>query len=429
MQLVNTSSLYRLDRSLRTILCFVVVLMATIAVTRTTYGADLIIIPSLTIGEEYDDNIFLVPKDQTADYITHVIPAIDTKYASPFWDWLLIYSYDRRYYEETTRLNEHVQQVYLRSDMRIVKNLLFFTVADDAGRTSLSPVQDYTKQSPVAKQTDYNTFDLSPYVNLQLTSRVTLTTGYVYRNYWYSDPRALDRYLNRFYGNIAYTYTDVTTMDALIWHDKIDSARGVRTRLTTLFGPRHDYQDGSVIWGRIGPSKATYEDGHTETVLAWDAGFAHMLTSRITVSYDTGRSWIDDPLLIERREDRLVATLRAIKERTTGGLSLAVRNYGTVKYYTDERRYTTTADFSHYLTEQLQATYALAINRYERYPANAADSTTIVYLTNILLEYRATQMLTLSLSYQYTDSYSAQAQNYYDNYEVNRVFAFAKMVF
>lgn len=412
---------------MRTILCFVVVIMATIAVAQTTYASELIIIPSLTVGEEYDDNIFLVPKNQTADYITHVIPAIDIKYASPVWDWRLIYSYDRRYYDKTTYLNETVQQVYLRSNVRIVNNLLFFTVADDAGRTSLSSVQDYTKQSPVQNQTDYNTFDVSPYASLQLTSRATLTTGYLYRNYWYSDPRALERTLNKFYGDIAYTLTNVTTVDALVWHDKIDSDRGVRTRLTSLIGPRHDYQDGSVLWGRIGPSSATYEDGRTETVVVWDAGFAHMLTSRITVSYETGRSWIDDPLLIERREDRLVAALRAVKERTSGGVSLAVRNYGIDGNYTDERRYTTTADFSHALTEQVQATYALAINRYERYPANALDSMTIVYVTTLLFDYRATQMLTLSLSYQNTNSFSSQI--YIDNYVANRVFVFAKMIF
>jgi hypothetical protein len=401
--------------------------MATITVAQTTYGSDLIIIPSLTVGEEYDDNIFLVPKKQTTDYITHIIPAIDTTYVSPVWDWLLMYSYDRRYYAQTPYLNETIQQVYLRSNVRIVKNLLFLAVKDDAGRTSLSSIQDYTKQSPVQNQTDYNTFDVSPYVNLQLTSRTTVTTGYLYRNYWYSDPRALDRTLNRFYGDIAYTYTAMTTVDAFVWYDKNETRLGTRTRLTSLIGPRHDYQDGSVLWGRIGSSRATYEDGHSDILPAWDAGFAHLLTSRITVSYETGRSWIDDPLLIERREDRIVATLRAVRERTMGGLSLAARYYGNVQNYTDERRYTTTADFSHYLTTQLQASYALAINRYERYPAQAPDSMTIVYITGLRLDYFATQKLTLSLSYQNTNSFSSQIYN--DNYVVNRVFVMAKMVF
>ena len=416
---------YYPDHSLRTILCFVVVIGVTIAAASIADGSEIRAVPSLAVGEEYDDNIFLVPERESADYITHVVPAIEAKYASPIWEWQLSYAYDRRYYAKYTYIDDSVQRARLRSTVQIVKDLLFFDVRDDAGRTSLTAVRDYTQESPVQNQTDYNAFELGPYAVLQLTSQTTLTTGYLYRSVWYEDPLAIDRTEHSVYGDISLKQTERTDLNASVRRDRVETSMNKWTRTSFLFGPRYEYQDGAFLWGRIGPSRTAVENAGTDTHLVWDAGITYRLGS-MTVSGETGRTWVEDPYRVERREDRYVADLRVASERTSGGLSVAMRDYG-IGRYNDERRYTTTADFSHFLKERLKAKYALTVNRYDRYPVDAPDTSTIVYQTDVRFDYHASEKFTMSLSYRYTDSYSANI--YYDNYAVNRVLIEAKMSF
>jgi hypothetical protein len=114
------------------------------------------------------------------------------------------------------------------------------------------------------------------------------------------------------------------------------------------------------------------------------------------------------------------------QERTSGGVSLLARYYG-VGQYNVERKYTTIADFSHFLTEKLQGKYALTIDQYKLYPVDAPDTMTIVYNTDVRFDHHATESLILSLSYRYTNSYSPDI--YVNNYKVNRVLAEIKKSF
>jgi len=411
------------------LLCILSVILAILSITAPVdaEGAEFLLLPAIALSEEYNDNIFLAPDNRTAEYITHIIPGIQAEYVSPNWDWQLTYAYDRRYFAKSSFPDDSVQQVNLRSTTRIVQDLLYFGLRDDAGRISISSIQNYAAQGPIQNQTNFNVLDMGPYAVLQLTSRTTLTTGYLYRDVRYSDPLAIDRTVRSPYSNLSWILTPKTALNASVRYDRIETVLGTKTRMISLYGFQYDYQDGSFLWGRIGPSRLTYGNKNSETLLVWDAGFTHRITQTMTLNGETGRAWIEDPYLVEWREDRILAALRSQKGRTTAGLSIAMRNYGTLKYYTDASRYTATADFGHFLTELLQAKYAVSINRYDRYPANAPDTMAIVWQTDVSLDYLATQKLTLSLVDQYTDSYSVNS--YIDNYEVNSVLIQAKMRF
>ena len=75
-------------------------------------------------------------------------------------------------------------------------------------------------------------------------------------------------------------------------------------------------------------SLATYDEDRRETRPTWDAGIIHRMNST-TLSVETGRSWNWNSYLAERDgEDRYLATLRTETERTSAGMSIAVREYG-----------------------------------------------------------------------------------------------------
>ncbi len=381
-------------------------------------------VPAIAIGEEYDDNVFLTASNTVSDYITHIVPSINAAYMAPLWDWKIAYSYDYRYYAHKSFEDDHPQKLDLLSTTRVVKDLLYFDVRDNYGRTSLTTVQDFTQQSLVQNLTDYNTLELNPYAALQLTSSLTLTAGYQYRNIWYKDPRAVDQVVNSAYGDLARSVGGRTSLTAVARYDGTETSLSTQHRMTLLVGAKYEFLEGSHLWGSIGAIRTSSSGSTTGTQPAWEAGLVYTRPT-MTVSAETGRTFVEDPLLINRREDRYLAALRVGTERTNGGVSVGLRNYSQEEDI-DERRYSTAVDFTHFLTENMQGKYALSIDRYERYPPDSQDTMTIVYITDVRLEYHASESTTVSLVYIYTNSYSPNV--YTDNYKVNRgLIAFRKV--
>jgi uncharacterized protein (PEP-CTERM system associated) len=424
---------------------FIIVALVIAAVPAVSQASEFKLTPSLTVSEEYNDNIFLYPKKQVTDYITHIIPGIQVLYLAPFWDWDIKYSYEHRYYYKGSITGDNPRDLDLTGNVRLIKEFLFFDVKDRYNRTSLSPVRDYTQVSPTVNQTDQNILTLNPYVVLHPTAHTELKPGYQYRTVWYQDPIAIDKIVYTAYLDIKHDLSERLSLTGTVRREATDTNNVDFTQNLFLIGPRYEYQDASVAWLRVGVSKFTPYAVDQEPRPIWDAGVIHKLPT-ITLTYETARTWIDDPIFILRREDRYIAGIRkgstvleeavpagqrtagdslttapVLKDvgRTSIGGTFGYREYGTGNYV-NERRYTTTAFFSHFLGEKVQGTYALAIDAYYRFPERAGNTTTIVYVTDVRFDYHAQETLTYWTSYQYTDSYSPDI--YPDNYYVNRVF-------
>jgi len=390
-----------------------------------TAGAELSVVPAVSLGAEYDDNVFLSRSNAVHEYITHAIPALSARYAAPVWDWTLAYAYDYRSYAYKSYADEGVQKLSLKSTVRLVKDLLFFDVRDDADRTSISAVRDYAQDSPLKNQTDYNALELKPYASLALSTRTTLTAGYSHRTIAYKDPDAIDHTTETLYGNIDQKVTDRAGLAVSGRIDRTVATLLRRTRTGYLLGTWYEYQQQSTLWGKIGASRTSYDGGRTETRPTWDAGIAHR-TASASLSYETGRTWIEDPYLSEQREDRYVATLKTEHQRTTAGLSVALRNYGDDQN-TTEQKYTIDADISHFLTEHLRARVALNNDRYKRTSVDNSISRTTVYHAEVLFEQHITESFIVTMSYRYAESHSLDTES--DNYRVNRVYLEAKQSF
>lgn len=214
-------------------------------------------------------------------------------------------------------------------------------------------------------------------------------------------------------------------MMATARYEKTDSTVQDFTHGTFLIGPRYDYRDRSYIWCRIGASKFSGFDADRATRPIWDAGIVYSSPS-VSIRYETARTWIDDPLTSLRREDRYILSASSGVQRTVLGGSLAFREYGNGPY-SDEQRYTSSVFLSHELTERVQARYSVTLDRYERFPVRSFNTTTIAYLTEVRLDYRASETLTYNLVYQYADSYSRDV--YIDNFENNRITVGIKKIF
>jgi hypothetical protein len=407
----------------RTILILCVLIAAAAPPTR---AADVTIEPALSVSEEYNDNVNLHPYDERTDYITRVIPSIHAVYFAPLWDWDVAYAYEYRYYARETTQVDATQRLNLLSRTRIIPDFFLLDIKDEYSTVSLISTKDYSKYAPLADQylTEQNIFTVNPYLLFRPGTRSELATGYEYRNVWYAEERAIDKSVHAGYFDLAHQLTERLKMTATARHEKTDSTRTDFTHSTFLIGPRFEYRDRSVVWCRLGASKFSGFELDQATRPIWDVGILHS-TPTASIRYESGRTWIDDPLLILRREDRYILSASRDVQRTSLGGSLAYREYGNGPY-SDERKYSSMVYFSHYLTEKVQALYSVTIDRYERYPVRSSNTTTIAYLTDVRLDYRANETLTYSFDYQYADSYSDVPL---DNYENNRISVAVKKIF
>ena len=383
--------------------------------------------PSVTVSEEYNDNVTLHPVDTVNVMITRIIPSVHLVYKAPLWDWDITYSYEYRYYYvlddyRETMSADYTQRLNLFSTTRIIEDFFLFDVKDEYSSVSLFSSQNFADLSVTANQTEQNTLTLNPYLVFRPTDRMKLIAGYEYRNIWYEDAMAIDKSVHATYGDLSQELTERLEMTASARYETTDSTQRDFTHTTFLVGPRYEYREKSMVWCRVGMSTFGGDAGGEGRMPIWDAGIRHVMANNVLLTYETGRTWIDDPLLILRREDYYIASLNREREieRTKFNLSLAYREYGTAGF-SDERKYSTSVSFSHYLTQKLQGLYAFTIDRYERFPVASQDSMTIVYLTDVRFVHHASESLTYSLIYRYADSYARYP--FIDNYENNRIIA------
>ncbi len=59
-------------------------------------GGESLFQPAVLASEEYNDNIYLTPDHEFADFITRIVPSFQFAYRAPFWDWDVSYAYDYR---------------------------------------------------------------------------------------------------------------------------------------------------------------------------------------------------------------------------------------------------------------------------------------------------------------------------------------------
>jgi hypothetical protein len=408
---------------------FIILSVLVAAGASAAWASDVKIEPAVTVSEEYNDNVLLHPQNKVTDYITRIIPSVHMVYFAPLWDWDVAYSYEYRYYARETTREDAAQRLNLLSRTRIIKEFFFLDLKDEYSTVSLFSSQDYTQVGPLASQylTKQNVFTANPYLVFRPTQRTELTTGYEYRNVWYAEPQAVDKSVHAMYGDLNHMHTERLKTMASARYETTDYAAQNFTHGTFLIGPRFEYQEKSYVWGRIGASRFSGYDADRATRPIWDAGIIHT-TPSVTIKYETGRTWIDDAVIIIKREDRyIVSVSRDVRsQRTSLGASLAYREYGTGGY-SDERKYTTAVSFSHYLTERVQGSYGVTIDQYQRFPVRSPNTTTIAYLTDVRIDYRVNETLTYSINYRYADSFSHDV--YLDNYENNRIIVEVKKIF
>ncbi len=379
-------------------------------------AADVKAQPSLTLSEEYNDNVFLTRYDKVDDYITEVVPAFSIDYKTAFWNWHLDLAYDYRYYAKGTVSGDSTWRIKLLNHTELIHNLFFIDLSDVYDRVSLSPTRDFTTQSTFINQTDTNVFTFNPYFMFISESRYTPILGYKYVNTWYKSSSAISTVDHIGYAEMITALSSTLTFTTGVRYTQDLNKVQNYDRFDVYAGPKKTYAQDSYAYLLLGVTSLTfqYENGTTKRVI-WDAGIVHRYSTMLA-EFHTKSDYIPDPGAILRREDLYVASLTKQEPRTSIAVSAGFHDYGDA--HTNERTNTTyqlIGTLSHAISLTSTLLLSESVSRLEDYINN---TTIALWESGIKLERQLSTSLTLSLDYRYTNSYSHDS--YQDNYVNNR---------
>lgn len=173
-------------------------LMVFLSSSVTSSFAKYEITPSISIREEYDDNIFLTAENEEDDFITTFFPQILFTYSpGKFLDLNLNYGLRYKFYRDNDGFNDtsikEIQIAALEAQVRPAERVRI-DISDIYKQVPIDVRRRIAPESTLVNKTYSNTFTISPSIELPITSTITATTGYGYSNIWYDVPEAQDYY-------------------------------------------------------------------------------------------------------------------------------------------------------------------------------------------------------------------------------------------
>ncbi len=304
--------------------------------------------PSISVKEEYNDNIFLTETGRTDDFITTINPKIVLKY-SPYRtiNFDLDYGLNFTFYSENTNLND--------TDLNEAQRLNFQTMIKPSSRFYINISDTYERvpvdiRNPTSPEnlflnlTDRNVFTASPNMILPFTDTISTTIGYSYTNIWYRDPSLVN----------SDTHSAFLTLDKK-FSPKINGAvhyeyytyrpdlNGEGSNVAEAKYDRHeasakmDYRitPSVTINGSLGVAWFNYQDVDNIREFIWNIGTDNIfkITENTSVGFNYGIHFNDSPtsgLFKSHRVDINVETGKTIK--------LTVNSYYTIDEYLDSDR-------------------------------------------------------------------------------------------
>jgi len=260
--------------------------------------AELSFTPSISLREEYNDNIFLTADEEEGDFLTTVSPAVDLAYVYRGLDIALDYRLNFDFYAYNPDFNEVRQLGRLDSTVSPYRDVFFIKVSDVYKRVPIDERRQVVVDNVLANATDTNRFLVNPYLEYPLSSTLRARLGYTYENIWYKETDGDDAENNsadlsiikevspKITASLMYTYLShrpERTED----YDRQDAGFGIKYKVSPRLSldagaeqTRFDYKAGTHLDSTSWKIKAGYL--FTEA-LAFSAGYSEGFSDSVNV--------------------------------------------------------------------------------------------------------------------------------------------------
>jgi len=401
------------------------IILSVLILAAVAQGSEFSIHPAIAVREEYNDNIFLTSSNKTNDFITEAMPSIELKYKAPILDLGINYTYDYIYYAKGSQGTDQTHNLNANAHLTMVENLLFLDVTDTYSRVSLDVTRNFSRDSLFVNQTDQNTLTVSPNVVLHPNQLMVVKAGYRFIDYRYIDSPGIDKtdhvgYLDASYEvspnwfiTWGYTFTRELGDDALDFN-----------RHEPYAGFKYEYANKSFLFGQVGYTWISYDNGQKLNHIYWNAGFTHNLDP-VTFTINTGVRYDEDPQSNITQETFVAASIDRQFEKGSMGLSAYYSEYDQPNTNSlQTRKYGGSIRGSYQFTSLLTGNLSFTAEKYDQ---PQQDSYSRYLSATAGLSYILFHDCTASLNYIYTDSYSPGITM--DNYRVNRAMVEIRKVF
>lgn len=389
--------------------------------------AELSLTPSLLLSEEYNDNVFLEDENTSEDYITRAMPSLNFIYNSPRWDCDMNYSFDYRYYSRETIKDDTSHIIDARTQLELLRNLLYLNVQDEFRRISLDITRDFTRESLFLYQSDMNMLTVNPNLRFGRGRLIMINAGYIYSDIWYKEVIAFDRQRS-----VAYAETDIhssprTTFRAGYRYTKEDSDEAIDYfKNEAFFGTEYEYRIGSRIYSTIGNIWAEFENdlgGASATQFFWNAGINYTAT-RASTSFETAFSYVENPAGDPLTDARYRLDVDFAGERLAQNIFLIFDEYRDAKSNDlRTRRYGLGGVTTYEVMPRMTGTFDFSIDQYDN---ETATTETELYIFGLRLAYSLKEDVVMALIDRYAQS--KIMENPQIDYNNNRVIIELRMI-
>lgn len=163
----------------------------------TASWSEFKITPSVSVREEFNDNINLTRSNREDDFITTINPALSVRYSSRIVEDLsLDYGLNFRFYADHSERNEtslsEAQRAKLGTTISPIKDILFIKISEEYARVPIDQRRQVALDNISVNMTDSNRFSVNPYIAYPLAKTLKLNAGYRYDNLWYKSKEGDD---------------------------------------------------------------------------------------------------------------------------------------------------------------------------------------------------------------------------------------------
>ncbi|NOQ51767.1 MAG: TIGR03016 family PEP-CTERM system-associated outer membrane protein [Desulfuromonadaceae bacterium] len=372
--------------------------------------------PSITLQEEYTDNLYLTDKDEEEDWITTVEPGISLNYDGSLVDLTIGYSLRYQFYKNNSDDNQTSFEGIQRAD---VTTTLFrgnpFTVgvSGTISRETLDERENNTDENELVNKSTVYQLSVTPRYRLQLGESFSLVFGYSYDRTDYVDPLGNDSEDHT--GRLSLvkqlsTNTEISANYSYTVHQSEDDEEYDEQRYTLglnqQLGPR------TRISLEGGYSTVEFDTGLDDETTNWLVDLSYRLTAPLTLSlvYTQDFSVTATEGLTKTRDAGFVVAYA--KESLTASVELFWKFSDYVRQLREDEsygsRFSLSVPLSRALTSNFNAEYEKA--QYDDVTVEEVDR----YSVGASVDYEFRRFLT-SLGYRYRLKDSDDNDNDYAN--------------
>lgn len=263
--------------------------------------------PSITIGEGYNDNIYLTSTDKESDFITRVSPEIEIFTFTRSMSLLLNYTFSYEYFARHSEESDVLHKAELDYSLSALKDIFHLRVYDKYGRRPVDRRREVALDNTLVNLTDSNQFFISPSIEYPLSSTFFVVLEYSYENLWYETEDGNDTQNHRAGGGLRKSFSPGTTASVFYFYTmRRPEITGDEDRQEILFNLNSKLTPRLTLAGEVGHVFFDYKDREDTESTVWSVHADYLLSEIFTVGagYSLSISESIDAGTSEKREVR-----------------------------------------------------------------------------------------------------------------------------